>query len=329
MQVSRAASGPDAPATGRAHAKVILLGEHAVVYGVPALAVALPQLTVTARASRLPQAGHRPGDVTVESADRTEPMPDETSAALRNLVTRFREVAGVADRTPLRLVLDSSIPPGHGLGASAAYARAVVLALAELFDHAVGADLVFDLVQTAETAAHGKASGIDAVVTGASGLIRYVSGAVQELSCGFDGLFVVGDSGVAGRTKDAIEQVRERFEADPQIRTDFLDGIRRLTEAGIAALADGERSVFGEQMSANHRVLRATGLSTDLIDALVAAALAAGSPGAKISGGGLGGCMVALATDPAHAEAVAAALRATGAADTWPVGIGRFAGAGG
>lgn len=312
-------TNPTTPAarvgTGRAHAKVILLGDHAVVYGVPALAIAFPQLTVTATVEPAPEAS--------ETTCSPE-IGGEALRGLQDLVARFRVDTGVADRDALRLAMDSRIPPGRGLGSSAACARAVVLALAQLYDRTLDAEEIFDLVQVAETAAHGKSSGIDALATAAPGLIRFAAGAAQDLHCGFDGVFVVADSGASGRTKDAIAQLRRTFDADPDTETRFLHRIRRLTEAGEHALAHGDPEAFGAQLTANHEVLREVGISTERIDTLVRAALDNGALGAKISGGGLGGCLIALAADPDRAQPVAAALRASGAVDTWFIPVGRF-----
>lgn len=301
---------------GCAHAKVILLGEHAVVYGVPALAIALPQLTVTATVQPAPGAGE------------TTVTPAIGADALRgtaNLVARFRADTGIADRGALQVVLDSQIPPGRGLGSSAACARATVLALADLYDRTLDAEEIFELVQVAETAAHGRSSGIDALATASAGLIRFADGVAQPLRFGFDAVFVVADSGTSGRTKDAIEQLRRAFDADPDTKTTFLHRIRCLTETGERALADGEPEVFAAQLTANHQVLAGVGISTEHIDTLVATALHAGALGAKISGGGLGGCLIALTADPDRAQTVAAALRGAGAADTWFIPVGRFA----
>ena len=323
--VTEPVAGHGSIGTGRAHAKVILLGEHAVVYGAPALAIPLPQLTVTANIVRLGGGAAEPGEVSFTTSDAAPPMADDTVTSLCDLVERFRDVAGVDDRAALSLLVDCAIPPGRGLGSSAACARAVVLGLADLFDRDLDAETVFHLVQAAETTAHGKSSGVDALVTGSAGIIRYVAGTATELTCGFDGVFVVADSGASGRTKDAIEHVRRVFEGSPRTETEFMHRVRDLAHAGDHALTRGHPDAFGARMVENHQALRAIGLSTEHIDALVETALRAGGHGAKISGGGLGGCMVALTTNPSAAQTVSDALRAAGAVDTWFIPVGRFA----
>ncbi|MCM1974139.1 mevalonate kinase [Streptomyces sp. G1] len=347
---------------GRAHAKAILLGEHAVVYGAPALAIPVPQLPVTATARRLrcsdegadrisfAMAGPGPGAVTALAAD-----------GLRCLLPDFKAITGVDGHVCVDVIIDCAIPQGRGLGSSAACARAAVLALADLFDRRLDAREVFDLVQASEKVAHGRSSGIDALATGATSPLLFRSGTARELpvpmpgyapghsaahpaahpaghspertdgdagegppSYAFDGLFVLADSGVSGSTKEAVELLWRKFERSAQTQADFILGASRLTRAAARDLAHGRTSDFGARMTENHKLLHELGLSTDRIDGLVEAALAAGSLGAKISGGGLGGCVIALAAEPRQAEATVRSLHEAGAVRTWVVPMGRF-----
>lgn len=335
---------------GRAHGKAILLGEHAVVYGAPALAIPVSQLTVTANATRFPCPGDGADKVSFAmtgpgSASVTQLATD----GMRRLVADFKTMTGLVGRMCVEVLIDCTIPQGRGLGSSAACARAAVLAFADLFDRHLDARAVFDLVQASEKVAHGRASGIDALATGSAAPIIFRSGTGRELPIplpgnlpprlpdrtdghadarrpyGFDGLFVIADSGVSGSTKDAVELLRGKFERHPEVRTEFVRRVSNLTDAAERDLARGRSGDFGTRLTDNHRLLRDIGVSTDRIDALVAAALAGGSLGAKISGGGLGGCVIALAGEPHQAQAVVRRLHEAGAVRTWVVPAGRWA----
>ncbi|MFI6040970.1 mevalonate kinase [Nocardia sp. NPDC051321] len=312
---------------GRAHAKTILFGEHAVVYGAPAVALPLLDLAVTVRAnaSGAPDGRVALTDaVTGEQAGSTD-RPQQLDPRLHELVRSFLRTTDLGSPA-VDLGVDCAIPLGRGLGSSAACARAVVLALADLFDRAADAELVFDLVQAAERVAHGSPSGVDTVATGSPGPIWFQSGATKELAIGIDAVFVVADSGVSSATKTAVDQLRRRFEVEPAAKVRFLQESSRITAAAVEDLTRGRVADLGRRLTDNHEVLRGLELSTVETERLVTAALAAGCAGAKLSGGGLGGCVVALVEQPADVATVTAALREAGATATWTVATERFSG---
>ncbi|WP_225840399.1 mevalonate kinase [Streptomyces sp. NK08204] len=304
---------------GRAHAKAILLGEHAVVYGAPALALPIPQLTVTASAGWASHTSDGQGDVSFTmTGSPSRPMVTEASDSLHRLITEFTTTMGVDGSPRLDVIIDGAIPHGRGLGSSAACARAVVCALADLYGRDLTEEEKFDLVQTAENVAHGRSSGVDARTVGASAPLLFQAGRVQELNIGCDGLFIIADSGVVGRTKDAVELLREGFQRHAGAQDRFVHRASRLTEEVRDALCDGKAEEVGSRLTEYHELLRAAGLSTKGIDALVEAALTAGSLGAKITGGGLGGCVLAM-TQPEQAREVTRQLHEAGAVQTWVV----------
>ncbi|MFE0060275.1 mevalonate kinase [Streptomyces sp. NPDC059003] len=290
-------------------------------------AVPIPQLTATA------SAGWSAGSAQAGAADNlsftatgsvTRTMVTQVSESLRRLTAAFKARTGVTDEAHLDVIVDGTVPPGGGLGSSAATSRAIVLALANLFDRDLSDADAFDLVQTAENVAHGRASGVDARAVGASAPLRFQAGRAAELAIGCDTLLVVADSGSPGSTKEAVRRLRASFTgAGAQER--FVERAGRLVDTAVAALAAGRAAELGAQLTEYHALLGAAGLSTDRIDALVTAALDAGSLGAKITGGGLGGCMIAL-TRPEHARTVTARLHETGAAQTWVVPLRRASG---
>ena len=223
---------------GGAHAKAIVLGEHAVVYGAPALALPIPQLTVTASAGWSARGAGDPGGVSfTTTGSPSRPMVTQASDSLTRLTGEFTRIMGQPDCPHLDVIIDGAIPHGRGLGSSAACARAVVLALADLFGRKVSESEAFDLVQVAENVAHGRSSGVDARAVAADAPLLFTAGRIEDVAVGCDALFIIADSGAVGRTKDAVEMLREGFARRPGAQEAFVDRATALTLKATAALA--------------------------------------------------------------------------------------------
>jgi len=313
----------DVLATATAPGKVILLGEHAVVHGQPALAV--PCAAVAARAV-VHAAGHpctirahfpdgddrEPLDIDLATAAPDVPLAAAALAAL--------EHAGRTARTPWAIEITSTVPCGRGLGSSAAVAVALVQAIGRAcgtaeeaeWDEATVAALSF----AAERLAHGTPSGIDNTVIAFGHPIRFAHGEARRLAVGAPLTLLVADSGDLGSTRAAVAGVRARYEARPVAYGDWFRRIGHLVDEASTAIAGGSVIRLGWFMNANHLILQAMEVSTPRLDTLVAAARQAGALGAKLSGAGGGGVVVALAT-PETAAGVRAALHAAGAAAVW------------
>ncbi|WP_084510503.1 mevalonate kinase [Nocardia lijiangensis] len=307
--------------TGRAHGKAILLGEHTVVHGTPAVAFPLPTLSARAVARRTREA--------VDQVDSVVGEPFRFTAG--NVVTPENALSGahVAVEEALRrwglaseaveVVLDCEIPPARGLGSSAACAAAAVRAVAELYGRTVGSDALYELVQCGEQFAHGRASGVDASAAVASGPIWFQAGAARGLSVGLDAALVIADTGTAGATQHAVTAVRRKLEADRRAAQRLLERAANLIESATADLAAGHAEPLGATLLEFQRLLTELGVSTPEIDTLVTAASDAGAYGAKLTGGGLGGCVLALTETGDSAATVRAALHRAGAVRTWIV----------
>lgn len=304
-------------AQASAPAKVILIGEHAVVYGRPAIALPLPQLQ--ARAEVLPGAG----SLVIESrypgadglretrVDLAEEGPPQALAVAARAALRH---AGRTERTPWRLRVESEIPTGRGLGSSAAVAVAVVraLGLAAEPDEAWDPQTVAELALEAERFVHGQASGIDPAVSAYQRPIHFQEGRARPLAVGADTHFLVADSGQHKGTAEMVAGLRARQAERPLTHGAWFDKVGRLAEDAVRALAEGSFRWLGQLMDSNHLLLQAMELSTPALDNLVAGARGAGARGAKLTGSGGGGAVIALVDTDRQAD-VAQALREAGA----------------
>lgn len=296
--------------TGTAHAKAILLGEHAAVYGAPALAIPLHGLGVVAAvtpAERISIDSELFTGVDTDAPARLWPV----LTAIRAALNQQHELTGVTVR------IRSSVPYERGLGSSAAVAAAVARAVADLAGEELSAETLYAIVQEAERVAHGNPSGLDARAVTATAPIRFQRGEATPVDVGRPLVFSLADSGASGSTARAVAQVRARRDADPAAVDGVIGRIAELTEAAAADLAGGDGGALGERMTQAHELLVGLGVSDERLDALVGAAQAAGALGAKLTGGGQGGCIIALASSTEHAEDLGTALRAAGASRTW------------
>lgn len=300
-------------AQGFAHAKAILFGEHAVVYGSPAVAVPLHGLGVQADIRRSPEQETRIESQLFSGVAHTAPEP------MGPVVAGLSAALAAADDpdAEVELLIRSAIPHSRGLGSSAAVATAVARAVANLHSTTFDEATLHSIVQQAETVAHGRPSGIDAWSVAKPAPIRFQAGEATTIDVGHPLVFVLADSGHHGSTAEAVGGVRARRDAEPERINPIISRLAELTDAAVADIRAGNRDTIGRRMLEAHSLLAEVGVSTPTLDGLVDAATAAGARGAKLTGGGLGGCILALADSHEQAETLARALRAAGAPRTW------------
>jgi mevalonate kinase len=290
--------------TGVGFGKIILLGEHAVVYGYPALAAALDR-GVTMAPVPTPAGGSlrldlRAWNVAIAAGD---------DHPVAHSLVAIADALG-AGRPPMSLVGDAQLPPGAGLGSSAALAVAIVRALLSYLKRPHDAAAIATAADASETLVHGRPSGVDVALAihGGVGVFRRSAGlaplhAVPPLRV------LVGPSGTPRSTAAMVQRVADATGGkpdDPRLRE--LGG---LTDTGTIALMAGNAGELGAAMNRAHRLLGEVGVSTDQLDGLCRAALAAGAHGAKLTGAGGGGSVIAIA--PRDREtAVLAAWKSAG-----------------
>lgn len=313
-QVHAAARTPTPTARrgiGAAHAKAILVGEHAVVYGYPAIAFPLPRLRIRAIAEPAPE----PALTCLNYAGPTRDAP----AALRGIARAIAATLAVLGRPEqaLHVTTRSDVPEARGLGSSAAAAAAVVRAVFDAFGCAPTPRELFDLTQVSERVAHGHPSGLDAAASAASGPIYFRAGHARPLGLPLAAPIVVADSGRPSGTLASVESVHRLVASAPARVRACLRDLGGIAESTVRFLASGDLRSLGAAMDAAQALLRQIGVSDAALDALVGAARRAGALGAKLTGGGNGGCIIALSRGKRDALRVSAALRAAGARRTW------------
>ncbi|HET9620855.1 MAG TPA: mevalonate kinase [Kofleriaceae bacterium] len=283
--------------------KIILLGEHAVVYGYPALAAALDR-GVTMAPVPTPAGGSlrlelRAWNVAVHAAE------DHPVA---------RSLAAIADalgagRPAMSLVGDAQLPPGAGLGSSAALAVAIARALLEYLKQPLDVATLTRAAGVSETLVHGRPSGVDVAlaIAGGVGVFRRSTG-LRPLGNAPALRVLVGPSGAPRSTGAMVQRVHDAVAGKADDAR--LHELGSLTDAGTLSLLAGDGAALGAAMNRAHALLADLGVSTPQLDALCQAARDAGATGGKLTGAGGGGAVIAIAPRDREAAVLAAWKRA-------------------
>ena len=297
-------SHDDGRAFGRG--KIILLGEHAVVYGVPALAAGIGR-GVWARAT--------PADASVMAIAPwgIEVRPDGDEDLARALAALLAEHPDHGELPPLRIEVEVELPAGAGLGCSAALGVAVLRAIDAAVGRAPSDAEVAERSLAWERVFHGNPSGIDNTVAAHGGIVLFTRGApLVTVTPKRPLLLVIGDSEESASTKAMVSEVRRQHDRDPARFQKTLDGIASLVQNARLAIEAGDLDDLGQLMNLDHTLLNTWMLSTAALEEMCAASRHAGAKGAKLTGSGGGGCMIALVEDDEVAERVREAIEATG-----------------
>ncbi len=298
--------------------KLILSGEHAVVYGHPAIAATLDRGIRIAVAKKTFVDGKHSRGPTLRATGLgfvCDVKPDpagEGPEVLRKALTRLVELFGERV-SELELVVESAIPGGRGLGSSASLSVAMIRGVCRFFGETISCDIEAELAMELERIFHGNPSGIDHTVITRGGLLRYEkteSIRVEPIICPRPLRFAVGLASPHGGTLQAVQALKERFARHQKVYEHAFTGIRQIVEEMQMALTAGKLYAVGELMNLNQGYLNALGVSTPELEALCGIARNRGALGAKLTGAGCGGAVIALVDgDPTD---VADAFRAAG-----------------
>ena len=272
------------------------MGEHSVVYGYPAIAIPLQGIEVECRIY--------PADEKIHF-DYYDTLSTAVYAALEYL--NHTDVAVSYD-------IRSEIPQKRGMGSSAAISIAAIRAVFDYFEQSIDMETLEILVNKAEIIAHSNPSGLDAKTCLSDKAITFIRNiGFSTLDLDLDAYLVIAVTGIYGNTRETVEKVAQAEEAN----LPHLAALGDLTEMVQKAIQAKTISEIGPLMTKAHSHLQAIGVSIDKADQLVQISLENGALGAKMSGGGLGGCIIALAQTKAQAEKISKALTEGGAVQTW------------
>lgn len=295
--------------------KIILFGEHAVVYGRPAIAVPVRDVRAKVTIQNL-TAPSQAGSLWVESkAIGLSSWLHEIDGGhpLAKIITLTLEAIGLETVPSLRLAINSSIPLASGLGSGAAVSVAVSRALSEHLGRPLALKDLSSLAFEVDRIHHGTPSGIDNTVVVYDRPVYFIPGKEPErLEVGLPFMLIIGDSGQPSATIEAVAQVRDSWISDKPSMEALFDSIGSVTNQAREAIRDGDLPRLGGLMNQNQSLLLDLGVSTPTLELLIEAAGAAGAIGVKVSGAGLGGNIIAL-VDQDSQRAVKRALIANGA----------------
>ena len=303
--------------TATAPGKAILFGEHAVVYDRPAIAV--PVRDVHAQAVVIPEPKSPTGGVLIQAADigletYLADLPTDQPIAL--LIRVLLDELQLPALPACTLRVSSSIPIAAGLGSGAAISVAVLRALSAFLGRPLPPERVSALAYEVEKLYHGTPSGIDNTVVTFNQPVFYKRGEPFEFFRIHSALYlIIADTGVRSPTSVAVGDVRRAWEAEPEKYESIFDQIAGIVLAARLAIERGKTEQLGALMDENQSYLVEMGVSSLELDSLVSAARSAGALGAKLSGAGRGGNVIALGTRE-NAEFISNSLLQTNATRT-------------
>ena len=299
--------------TGKGYGKTILFGEHFVVYGLPAIASALSSYT-TADLEIEEGKGWEVVDNRSATPGYKEKKYDEAMQSIKNVI-KFTNIDVGCQK--LKITFSGDLIAASGVGASAAQATSLARAIND----------TFTLMLSAEKAYHGTPSGIDNTASTYGGLIWFeknLNGGknkIERVKLGKKIPLVIANTGITASTAEVVADVRKLKEANPLKFEKIFSDYHNLVIDAKVALLEGDMKTIGRLMTENHKLLQQITVSAEVNDKLVDLAIKNGALGAKLTGTGRGGLIIALAESEEIQQNIADVIEKEGF-DAWKTMIG-------
>ena len=295
---------------GRGYGKCILFNEHFVVYGIPSIVSAIGDFS-TASVEKTGSGGVHIIDERPASPGYKEDKRDQQKDSLK----RILDAMSISPEENIKITLSGTLFAASGVGASAASCTAIARALNTFFDMNLADDKINEIAYEGEKGYHGTPSGVDNTASTYGGLLWYVRGqepTIDHIRIKNPVEIVMGNTGTVANTKAAVAGVKERKEKFPEKYAKIFSEASEVVQAARKALEAYNLDEVGKLMNLNHTLLQKIEVSNEALDMLVKTARDAGAVGAKLTGGGLGGYMVALTPGIMLQEKVANSIEKKG-----------------
>ena len=300
-------------AHGKSNAKIILIGEHAVVYGQPAIALPLTTVTVNVTLEKISNLHSQ-----IKSNYYTGPLTDLPLSmnGVKHLIKYLIQQLKIED--PLLITIDSQLPAERGMGSSAAVAIALIRAFYAYTAKPLTKTHLLNLANIAEKDTHKNPSGLDAATCASQEPIWMIRNQeLTNMTVNLPGFLVICDSGIKGRTSEAIMCVKDQLCQDPESTHKLIKQLGQLTYDAKDALEDSNIELLGKIFNKAQAKLKQLDVSCPQLDKLIKLSLANGSLGSKLTGGGKGGCFINLVSTKKDAQQLANTMLKNGVTQTW------------